>query len=158
MQKDLKIGMISGLGLIIAALLYISTRPSLNTRTRVLKANQFDLNQPLVSKSDAEYTKDSYDFTNELQNSEQELRSSYKQRNSKATYTQTPQTRSYSYTPPQRIKTRKFHIVRRGETLSGIARRYYGSAIQWPIIYNANRNTLKAPERIIPGTKLIIPD
>jgi nucleoid-associated protein YgaU len=55
-------------------------------------------------------------------------------------------------------KTERFHIVGRNETLSEVARRYYGSAGQWRKIYNANHSVIKNPDTLRPGTKLIIPD
>jgi nucleoid-associated protein YgaU len=54
---------------------------------------------------------------------------------------------------PERI-----HTVQRGETLSDIAVRYYGSAARWKRILDANSNVLSRPERIKPGMKLVIPD
>lgn len=55
--------------------------------------------------------------------------------------------------PPQ-IGT---YTVVSGDTLSGIARRYYGDASQWPRIFEANRDVLKNPDRIYPGQVLRIP-
>ncbi|UCD48543.1 MAG: LysM peptidoglycan-binding domain-containing protein [Phycisphaerales bacterium] len=57
----------------------------------------------------------------------------------------------------EKITTTRFHIVQNGETLSGIAQQYYGSASRWRSIVEANRDTIKDPDRISPGTKLIIP-
>jgi len=52
----------------------------------------------------------------------------------------------------------RFHIVRQGETLSGISREHYGSAGKWRKIFEANRWMLRDAHTIRPGTKLIIPD
>jgi nucleoid-associated protein YgaU len=52
----------------------------------------------------------------------------------------------------------RIHIVQRGETLSAISQQYYGSANKWQIILDANRDTLKNPDSLTPGMKLIIPD
>ena len=51
-------------------------------------------------------------------------------------------------------KTR-FHTVLEGETLSEIATRYYGSAIQWAKIREANPEV--NVKKLQPGTTLIIP-
>jgi nucleoid-associated protein YgaU len=48
--------------------------------------------------------------------------------------------------------------VCKGETLSDIAYDRYGSAAKWRKIYNANRDVVKNPNSVRPGTKLIIPD
>ncbi len=45
-----------------------------------------------------------------------------------------------------------------GMTLSAIARKYYGNTYCWVFIYDANRTTLKSPNYIPPGTRLVIPD
>ena len=47
---------------------------------------------------------------------------------------------------------------KKNETLSEVARKYYGSAGQWRRIYNANRSVIKNHDTLQPGTKLIIPD
>jgi len=57
----------------------------------------------------------------------------------------------------EEITTTRFHIVQNGETLSAIAQQYYGSASRWRSIVEANQDTIKNPDRISPGTKLIIP-
>lgn len=58
----------------------------------------------------------------------------------------------------EKITTTRFHIVQNGETLSGISQQYYGSAGRWRHILEANQETIKDPDKISPGTKLIIPD
>lgn len=51
----------------------------------------------------------------------------------------------------------KIHIVQRGDTLSSISAKYYGSARQWHKIVLANRDNLPDPNRLVPGVKLVIP-
>lgn len=49
------------------------------------------------------------------------------------------------------------YTVVSGDTLSGIAKRFYHDANQWPRIFDANRNILSNPDRISPGQNLRIP-
>ncbi|GAB2500519.1 LysM peptidoglycan-binding domain-containing protein [Arenimonas alkanexedens] len=49
------------------------------------------------------------------------------------------------------------HTVVRGDTLSKIAKHYYGKASQYPKIFEANRDQLDNPDRIKPGQVLKIP-
>lgn len=56
------------------------------------------------------------------------------------------------------IKTTHFHIVQNGETLSSIAKKYYGTTSAVDKIFQANRGTLSSPDRIRPGMKIVIPD
>jgi nucleoid-associated protein YgaU len=47
--------------------------------------------------------------------------------------------------------------VASGETLSTIAKRYYGSASRWTEILEANKATLRDPAALKVGMKLKIP-
>lgn len=47
------------------------------------------------------------------------------------------------------------YVVRRGDTLSAIAQRFYGSASRWRVI--ARANNLKDPKRLRVGMELVIP-
>ena len=49
------------------------------------------------------------------------------------------------------------HVVRRGETLSSISQKYYGTKANWTLILDANRNVLKNPKDLKPNMKLVIP-
>ena len=51
----------------------------------------------------------------------------------------------------------QFHTVVRGETLSAIAKQYYGNASAYPQIFEANKPMLKDPDHIYPGQVLRIP-
>jgi len=44
-----------------------------------------------------------------------------------------------------------------GDTLSGIAEKYYGDPSKWPIIFEANRYQIQDPNRIFLGQVLRIP-
>ena len=49
------------------------------------------------------------------------------------------------------------HTVQRGETLSGIAQKYYGRASEYQKIFEANRDKLSDPDKVREGTNLVIP-
>lgn len=55
-----------------------------------------------------------------------------------------------------KASNRTYTIVS-GDTLWGIATRYYGNGAQYPTIYNANKNIISNPNLIYPGQKLVIP-
>ena len=57
----------------------------------------------------------------------------------------------------QREGSVALHRAKNGETLSGIAKRYYGKASQWRKIMAANRNQLRRPESLRAGMRLSIP-
>lgn len=49
------------------------------------------------------------------------------------------------------------YTVASGDTLSGIAEKYYNDANRWPILFEANRYQIQDPNRIFPGQVLRIP-
>ena len=49
------------------------------------------------------------------------------------------------------------YTVNKGDTLSKIAKEFYGSANRWHEIYDANRDQLSNPDLIKPGQVLKIP-
>lgn len=60
-------------------------------------------------------------------------------------------------TVPQDAESAQFHDVAKGDTLSAIAKKYYGNAGKYPVIFEANRPMLSHPDKIYPGQKLRIP-
>ncbi|HWI81864.1 peptidoglycan-binding protein LysM [Ramlibacter sp.] len=60
-------------------------------------------------------------------------------------------------TVPQGAESAQFHDVVKGDTLSAIAKKYYGDAGKYQAIFEANRPMLSDPDRIYPGQKLRIP-
>jgi len=50
------------------------------------------------------------------------------------------------------------HEVQKGESLSLIAKKYYGDPMMYKKIFEANTDQLKNPDLIHPGQKLIIPN
>ena len=59
-------------------------------------------------------------------------------------------------TPPATEKVEYYEIVS-GDTLSAIAKRYYGKASAYPRIFEANREVIKDPDLIFVGQKIRIP-
>ena len=51
----------------------------------------------------------------------------------------------------------QFHTVVRGDTLSAIAKKFYGNANKYPLIFEANKPMLSHPYKIYPGQMLRIP-
>ncbi|HMS15403.1 MAG TPA: LysM peptidoglycan-binding domain-containing protein [Planctomycetota bacterium] len=51
----------------------------------------------------------------------------------------------------------QWHVVKSGETLSSLAKRYLGKESAWPSIRDANRDTLKDPAHLKLGSRLLIP-
>ena len=51
----------------------------------------------------------------------------------------------------------RMYVVRRGDTLSGIAKRHYGNGAGYRKIYRANRAKIRNPNRIYPRQRLYIP-
>lgn len=51
----------------------------------------------------------------------------------------------------------KFYTVKSGDTLSKIAKEFYGDANKYPTIFEANKPMLTHPDKIYPGQVLRIP-
>lgn len=51
----------------------------------------------------------------------------------------------------------QWHTVVRGDTLSKIAKAFYGDAGKYPVIFEANKPMLSHPDKIYPGQMLRIP-
>lgn len=58
---------------------------------------------------------------------------------------------------PAEAPTAKFYTVAKGDTLSRIAKEYYGDANKYNVIFEANKPMLKHPDKIYPGQVLRIP-
>jgi len=51
-----------------------------------------------------------------------------------------------------------FYEVKKGDSLSKIAKAQYGNAMKYPLIFEANKPMLKDPNKIYPGQVLRIPE
>jgi LysM repeat protein len=50
-----------------------------------------------------------------------------------------------------------FYTIVSGDSLSKIAKRYYGDAMKYPVLFEANREIIKNPDLIYPGQVLRVP-
>ena len=154
MQKDLKTGILLGLALTAGAALWLATRPSLSTKARMLQA---DSAQPAQIQNLPEPHK----FQ-----AQQRVFSEDRHPAEPATDTQPEKNIATDFSAPEQTHTPesnpegvvKIHIVEKGQTLSGIAYKYYGSANKWQKILDANRSRLKDANTLIPGMRLTIPE
>lgn len=71
--------------------------------------------------------------------------------------TQTPPATTTRTMPPARSAVPQTYTIRRGDTLINLARRFYNDESKWKAIWNANRNTIKDPNRIMPGQTITLP-
>jgi nucleoid-associated protein YgaU len=138
MQKDLKIGMLLGLVLVMAVMLWLSISPGLSPKAGGPdpRSNPPQREGPARSNN---FSTNGLTTLNAEDNQSEPLDSTI-------------------YEQTEKIKTQKFHIVRQGETLSKISHKYYGSANKWQMILDANRNVIKDVNKLRPGIKIIIPE
>jgi nucleoid-associated protein YgaU len=58
---------------------------------------------------------------------------------------------------PAVVEAARYYVIEKGDTLSGIAKRFYGNAMDYPKIFDANKEVIKDPDLIFPGQKIRIP-
>ena len=61
---------------------------------------------------------------------------------------------NYAKKPAAKARTYK---VKPGDTLQSISKKYYNDSRKWRTIYEANRRSLKDPNKLPVGKKLIVP-
>ena len=59
--------------------------------------------------------------------------------------------------PAPPAPTVEYYVIQKGDTLSKIAKHYYGDANKYPRLFEANREVIKDPDLIFPGQKIRIP-
>ena len=50
------------------------------------------------------------------------------------------------------------HHVERGHTLWGISQKFYGDGSRYAIIFSANSDQIRDPNRIYPGQTFVVPN
>jgi len=144
--------------LVIASVLWLATRPSLQPEARMQQSGDTDTRQqpagPAVARIPAP---DSYaGQSDNLNASPVKILIDANETGYENEKNNPPD--STIYEQDEKIKPQKFHIVQEGETLSKISSLYYGSGGKWQKILDSNRNTITDANKIKPGMKLIIPD
>jgi len=76
------------------------------------------------------------------------------------TVTETIPKKAVTKTPtaPKKRPERFIYTVRRGDTLSKIANKYYGDSGNWDAIYQANKDRMKSPGDLRVGQTLVVPN
>ncbi len=152
MQKDLKIGMLVGLVLVMAVMLWLCIGPGLSP-----KAEGPDPRSNASPQEDPATT-NNFSTNGLTAQSTEDNQSKPPDSTIYSTVQRTPFGGHPTVEQAEKIKTQKFHIVREGETLSEISRKYYDSANKWQKILEANRQIIKDVNKLRPGIKLIIPE
>ena len=62
-----------------------------------------------------------------------------------------------NFTAPPAEEETEFYVIQKGDSLSKIAKHYYGDAMKYPVIFEANREVIKDPDLIYPGQTVRIP-
>jgi len=161
MGKDYKIGLVSGLGLAIAAVIWVATRPSLSPEARMLRPSQTTA-RDTSRQTGSENSPTANASLGSILNSQPKAADTPSPTDSPQSAIRNPQSDSVPdltiYEKAEKIKTTRFHILRRDETLSSVSQLYYGTPNKWQKILDANKNVIKDPNKVQPGTKLIIPE
>lgn len=58
---------------------------------------------------------------------------------------------------PAQTATVEYYEIKSGDSLSKIAKQFYGKASEYPRIFEANREVIEDPDLIFPGQKIRIP-
>jgi nucleoid-associated protein YgaU len=154
MRKEFKIGMFLGLGLVIIGIIYLSTRKSVSTEDRALEQTEHLVGQNLpamnLNTPSAADANQATAVAAALDSNTLSSTGSQPIANTTADLTKLEQS--------QPIKTQRFHIVHKGDMLSTISQKYYGTVKKVDKIYEANRAVLKDKNSLKPGMKLVIPE
>ena len=157
MQKDFKVGMMVGMVALLGAMVWLSTRQGLGTQARLEKTHAQLLGRQRFNHSVSPATAPSEPNDNAGAPPAQETQLEAPERPLTPLSQELSPLRNTPVETRQKIKTNLLHIVRSGETLSGIAQDYLGSSRHWRRLLEANRQVLSDPNKIRPGMKIVIP-
>jgi nucleoid-associated protein YgaU len=161
MRRDLKIGMLIGVGVVICATVALSLWPGASVEDRV-RQNMIEAGgtgagyepRPVDAKPGSLVIPE----RKPGETDESIIRPFVSETKLRLTET-AGKTGTGGTTEPSKPKPAEtIHVVAPDETLSKISQRYYGTSTQWQKILQANSTILKAPEKIKPGMRLVIPD
>jgi nucleoid-associated protein YgaU len=153
MRKDVKIGMVIGLLLTVAAVAWVSTHPGFTD----LKL-QAGLEKESIKEKPAYAEENQLDPTTDKPDKTADAIVSQETPTPDKTLPELTEPTLAQHKEPEKSMYTRIHTVQEGETLSGISQIYYGTASGWQKIYVANRKTLSSPDRLWPGMRLAIPD
>lgn len=57
----------------------------------------------------------------------------------------------------QEATATRLYVIEKGDTLYGIAKRFYGNGMKYPQLFEANREVIQDPDKIYPGQSIRIP-
>jgi len=141
MRKDFKTGMLFGLGLAVAVVFWLSSSERFSIKKQMLNSST-NHNSEAPSENDVRYSTTLPDYTSHPGNIIIGKDNNSSGQVQKKTHSEAKE---------------RIHIVKKDETLTSISYQYYGSN-QWKRIYNANKERIKNPDVVLPGTRLVIPD
>jgi len=170
MQKDFKIGLTIGTVLAAGAIIWLATLPNLSAQARAFQAasniNPSPKTPPIASSPATSPIPPDTEIPNTNGDTQRPVLHSFSDGGSAEPASDTKQ----SGEPASAIRatnneqpttnselTQRIHVVQKGDTLSAISAKYYGSARQWRKIVAANRDNLPDPNHLTPGSKLLIP-
>ncbi len=141
MSRDLKLGMLAGLVVVVIALVVISMWPGGTVEERLRQGHGRSVQEPQARPSvvipagpPAEPPPPTPEDV------------------TRAAIQVVEETRQTPVDTSPRI-----HVVAKDENLSTIAQVHYGDANKWPLIAEANKNVLPDVNRVRPGLRLVIP-
>ena len=144
MNKDVKTGMLIGLGLVIVAVVAISIWPGGAVHERLKRADGKKIDPPPAESTsrispppESDPSQSGSAFQEEMQRVAAHVIEEHQQ---------------------ARLETGSLiHVVAEGETLTHIAQMYYGDANKWTLIDKANKDVLPNVNLLRPGMRLLIP-